>query len=144
MHHHRAANREKSIDLSIRNVFPMLIQIKLNFYSWRRPSVNSYKFHLCNSTPRWKDLIPPRDTLVGHESEDFCVTGWHSLRSERRRYPIVFEPRTFALDREKWACHAPSIQFVLWQLKNATSTVAIRVVCDGTLRFLPRRKRRSI
>lgn len=63
----------------------------------------------------------------GHRSERRRSASRHRLRSELRRYLIVFEPPTFALDRGKRACHTPSLQCVLRRSKNFTSNVAIRV-----------------
>ncbi|CAE1272084.1 SRRM2 [Acanthosepion pharaonis] len=45
----------------------------------------------------------------GHGSERRRIAGRHRLRSELRRYLIVFEPPTSALDRGKRACHTPSL-----------------------------------
>ncbi len=53
--------------------------------------------------------------------------GRHRLRSELRRYLIVFEPPTFALDQRKRPWQTPSLRFVLRRSTNFTSPGAIRM-----------------
>ncbi len=60
--------------------------------------------------------------------------GRHRLRSELRRYLIVFEPPTFALDQRKRPWQTPSLRFVLRRSTNFTSPGAIRMPPSVPLR----------
>ncbi|CAE1325549.1 unnamed protein product [Acanthosepion pharaonis] len=88
-------------------------------------SVNPTGFQLCNHTPPGTELWFPAGYPPGHGSERQRIAGRHRLRSELRRYLIVFEPPTFALDRGKHACQKASIRFAMKRCKNFTSSVAL-------------------
>ena len=53
--------------------------------------------------------------------------GRHRLRSELRRYLIVLEPPTLALDQGKRPWQTPSLRFVLRRSANFTSPGAVRM-----------------
>ena len=91
-------------------VFPCWVKLSRRLHSRWCPSVNSFKFQLCNHTSPGTELCFPAGYLLGHGSERRQIAGRHRLRSELRRYLIVFEPLTFALDQRKRACHTPSLQ----------------------------------
>ena len=79
-------------------VFPCWVKLSRRLHSWWCPSVNSFKFQLCNHTsPGTEKLWFPASSPSGRNYHR-RITGWHRLWSELGRYLIAFEPLTFVLD----------------------------------------------
>ena len=80
-------------------VFPCWVKLSRRLHSWWCPSVNSFKFQLCNHTPPGTQrLWFPGGLLAESLKQLRRIASWHRLWSELRRYLIVFEPLTFVLD----------------------------------------------
>ena len=79
-------------------VFPCWVKLSRRLHSWWCPSVNSFKFQLCNHTsPGTQKLWFPGNCQTSRR-ERCLIVSWHSLQSKLGRYLIVFEPPTIVLD----------------------------------------------
>ena len=80
-------------------VFPCWVKLSRRLHSWWCPSVNSFKFQLCNHTsPGTQKLWFPGSCQPCHWSNNRRIAGRHRLWLELGRYLIAFEPLTFVLD----------------------------------------------
>ena len=80
-------------------VSPCWVKLSRRLHSWWCPSVNSFKFQLCNHTsPGTHRLRFPGGCPPSPKNRLRRIASWHRLWSELRRYLIVFEPLTFVLD----------------------------------------------
>ena len=79
--------------------FPCWVKLSHRLHSWWCPSVNSFKFQLCNHTsPGTHKLWFPGSSLPSQKIKRRQIASWHRLWLELGRYLIAFEPLTFVLD----------------------------------------------
>ena len=79
--------------------FPCWVKLSHRLHSWWCPSVNYFKFQLCNHTsPGTHKLWFPGSSLPSQKIKRRQIASWHRLWLELGRYLIAFEPLTFVLD----------------------------------------------
>ena len=79
--------------------FPCWVKLSHRLHSWWCPSVNRFKFQLCNHTsPGTQTLWFPGSFLRSLQKKRPQIASWHRLWLKLGRYLIAFEPLTFVLD----------------------------------------------
>jgi hypothetical protein len=79
--------------------FQCWVKLSRKFHAWWCPSVNSFKFQLCNHTsPGTQTLWFPGSFPKSLQKKHLRIASWHRLWLELGRYLIAFEPLTFVLD----------------------------------------------
>uniref|UniRef100_A8NVW7 Uncharacterized protein n=2 Tax=Brugia malayi TaxID=6279 RepID=A8NVW7_BRUMA len=95
--HHQPPNHERALNLSILTVSGP-VKLSRRLHSWWCPSVNFFKFQLCNHTSPGTEKLSFPGSCPSRRIYRRRNASWYRLRSELGRYLIAFEPLTFVLD----------------------------------------------
>ena len=108
-------------------VVPCWVKLSRRLHTWWCPSVNFFKFQLCNHTPPGlQKLWFPGSCRTG-QKQSCPIASLNRLRKQLQRYLIVFEPASFALDQWKRSRETPSHPSVWEGSKNFTFHPLVRI-----------------